>query len=100
MIIFVDIDKTICTESNGHYENARPIKRNIAKINRAFDAGHTIVYCTARGATTGINWKSLTKRQLKEWGVKYHKLMMNKPFYDLFIDDKACSMEDLECYLS
>ena len=27
--------------------------------------------------------------QLKKWKVKFHKLIMGKPSYDLFIDDKA-----------
>ena len=30
-----------------------------------------------------------TKKQLKKWGVKYHKLIMGKPSYDLIIDDKS-----------
>ena len=31
----------------------------------------------------------LTKIQLKQWNVKYHKLILGKPTYDLIIDDKA-----------
>ena len=30
-----------------------------------------------------------TKNQLKKWGLDYHKLVMGKPSYDLFIDDKS-----------
>ena len=30
----------------------------------------------------------LTKKQLKNWNLKYHKLIMGKPSYDVFIDDK------------
>ncbi len=30
-----------------------------------------------------------TNNQLVKWGVKFHKLIMGKPEYDLFIDDKA-----------
>ena len=29
----------------------------------------------------------LTTNQLKKWQVKYHKLIMGKPSYDLIIDD-------------
>ena len=32
---------------------------------------------------------SMTFRQLKKWGVKFHKLLMGKPSYDVIIDDKA-----------
>ena len=32
---------------------------------------------------------NLTKNQLKKWKVKYTKLLLGKPPYDLIIDDKA-----------
>lgn len=91
MIIYVDVDGTLCTTVGSDYEHAVVFSRNqkvIDKVNKLFDKGHTIVICTARGATTGIDWTELTKSQLAEWGVKYHRLE-NKPFYDLLIDDKA-----------
>ena len=31
----------------------------------------------------------LTDKQLKDWGCKYHELIMGKPHADYFIDDKA-----------
>ena len=31
---------------------------------------------------------SLTVKQLKKWGVNYHFLILGKPSYDIFIDDK------------
>jgi len=30
-----------------------------------------------------------TKNQLEAWGVKFHKLLLGKPRYDIFIDDKV-----------
>ena len=30
---------------------------------------------------------NLTKKQLKNWEVKYNKLIMGKPSYDLIVDD-------------
>ena len=30
-----------------------------------------------------------TRGQLKKWGLKYHKLIMGKPSYDILFDDKA-----------
>jgi hypothetical protein len=33
--------------------------------------------------------------QLIKWGVKYHKLSFNKPFYDLLFDDKAMNINEL-----
>jgi len=88
MIIYVDIDETICN-SFGNYKDAIPITTNIEKINKLYDDGHTIVYWTARGSLNGIDYRQLTEIQLRKWSAKYHQLLMNKPFYDLFIDDKA-----------
>jgi histidinol phosphatase-like enzyme len=98
MIYIVDIDGTICrTESDQYgktdYENSVPIVERIEKINRLYDEGHTIHYWTARGSASGIDRSELTKAQLQQWGVKYHKLMLGKPVYDLWIDDKAINSE-------
>ena len=38
MIIYVDIDETICeTASDRNYVNAKPLKERIAKINKLYD---------------------------------------------------------------
>ena len=95
-VIFVDIDDTICKTTNElhptlpsrNYEKAEPMLDRIAKINSLYDAGHTIIFWTARGTMTNIPWFHVTKTQLDRWGCKYHELRMGKPFYDLFIDDK------------
>lgn len=95
-VIYVDIDETICeTPSLRNYFNAKPIQENIEKINKLYDKGYTIVYWTARGSRTQINWYDLTKKQLTEWGAKHHELKTNKPYYDLFIDDKTLRIEEL-----
>lgn len=95
MIIYVDIDGTIC-DTVGGYANAKPIPENIAKINKLFDEGNIIVYWTARGKVTGINWTELTAQQLTAWGCKYHDVVMNsKPAYDLLIDDKSKRIEEI-----
>ena len=36
----------------------------------------------------------MTMEQLKEWKVKYHKLIFGKPSSDLFFDDKTLFFED------
>jgi len=94
MIIYIDIDETICeTPEDRDYSKAIPIYKNIIKANKLYNNGHTIVYWTARGTGTGINWKEITEKQFEDWGVKYHELKFNKP-YDLIIDDKALNTED------
>tara|TARA_R110000824_G_scaffold327536_2_gene514381 strand:+ start:25 stop:327 length:303 start_codon:yes stop_codon:yes gene_type:complete len=95
MIIYVDIDETICDyEGERNYPDAVPMVGNINKINRLYEDGNTIVYWTARGSVTGIDWLDVTEKQLASWGVKYHELKMGKPHYDLFICDKAVNTTD------
>jgi len=94
MIIYVDIDETICkTPESRDYNLAVPIEKNINKINNLYDNGHTIIYWTARGTGSGIDWRSVTESQFKKWGVKCHELKLGKPIYDLFIDDKNVNSE-------
>jgi len=92
MLIYVDIDETICFHEHidgaRDYTKAIPSKSRIDKINKLYDEGHTIIYWTARGTVTGIDWTDLTKSQLQKWGAKHHDLKLKKPAYDLFIDDK------------
>jgi len=98
MIVYIDIDETICEipkEFGRDYSKAVPIKENIKKTNKYYEQGHTVVYWTARGGTTGIDWREVTEKQLKEWGVKHHELKLKKPNYDLFICDKAMNTRDL-----
>ena len=101
-VIYVDIDETICQRETSvdfvtthDYSKAKPIRENIEKINKLYDEGHTIVYWTARGSRKQIDWTVLTSKQLNEWGAKYHELRVDKPFYDLFIEDKSLRIEEL-----
>lgn len=94
MIIYVDIDDTICKTESTDYNNAIPYLDKISKINNLYDSGHTIIYWTARGSLSGNDYYILTENQLKSWGVKYHKLYTTKPYYDIFIDDRTLSNID------
>jgi len=91
LLIYVDIDETICnTPSDRDYSKSTPIQEMIDKINSMYDMGHTIVYWTARGFVSKIDFTQLTKKQLKEWGCKYHRIeTLAKPHYDILIDDKT-----------
>tara|TARA_X000000368_G_scaffold153911_1_gene121263 strand:- start:14987 stop:15277 length:291 start_codon:yes stop_codon:yes gene_type:complete len=96
MKIYVDIDNTICRTEGTDYKSAMPIKRNIEKINKLFDEGHEIIYWTARGSVTKINYFALTSKQLKTWNCKFHKLSVGeKPYYDLLICDKTKRIEEI-----
>ena len=96
MKIYVDIDNTICKTEGTDYKSAMPIKSNIEKINNLFDEGHEIIYWTARGSVTKINYFDLTSKQLKTWNCKFHKLSVGeKPYYDLLICDKTKRIEEI-----
>ena len=90
----VDIDNTIFNTIGSDYKNATPIKDRINRINYLFDQGHTIIYWTARGGQSGIDWFDFTVKQLWQAGVKYSRLLHKKPSYDIWIDDKAINSED------
>lgn len=93
----VDIDDTICCtpkiDGKPHYDKSEPWQYRIDKINQLYDDGNTIIYWTARGSSSGIDYYDLTVAQLVKWGVKYHNAMVGKPSYDIWIDDKAINDE-------
>lgn len=90
----VDIDNTICISENGDYNNSKPMMDRIKKINELYESGYRIIYWTARGGNSGIDWTDKTHSQLAAWGCKYDEIRMNKPVYDLWIDDKAINSEE------
>ncbi len=63
-------------------------------MNKLYKEGHYIKLFTGRGSWDSTDWKSFTEKQLKEWKVKYHELIMGKPHADIFIDDKAVNAKD------
>lgn len=91
-----DIDNTICNTNDLDYENCTPKMNVINFINRLYREGNYIKMFTARGSTTGIDWRELTEKQLKEWGVLYHELHLNKIAGDFYVDDKAINVADLD----
>ena len=97
MKIYVDIDETICFyKGERNYEDALPLADNIKKINKLYNQGNIIIYWSARGTVTGIDWYDVTIKQLKEWNCNYHKLILGeKPDYDLLICDKTNRIEEI-----
>ncbi len=94
--ICFDLDNVIC-KSGKKYEKARPIFSSINLINELYDKGFIIKILTARymgryndniKLVHKLKYKK-TFDQLKKWGVKFHKLFLTKPSFDLLIDDKA-----------
>jgi len=92
-----DIDGVICKTSGRNYSKSKPIKESILKINKLYEEGNYIKIFTARYmgrnndniklANTQGYIKTLS--QLKKWKLKFHILIMGKPTFDVFVDDKA-----------
>jgi CMP-N,N'-diacetyllegionaminic acid synthase len=92
-----DIDGVIATLSPGNdYSKAKPIEDTIALVNYLYEQGSTIYLHTARGSLTGIDWRSVTEEQMRDWSVSYHKLVMGKPGADYYIDDRLISLSELK----
>lgn len=93
MKYFIDLDNTLCTTIDGDYINSNPIQIRIDYVKELKQEGHHITIWTARGSSTGIDYKELTLQQLKEWDIPYDELLMGKPSYDLYIDDKSINVD-------
>lgn len=108
-LLAIDLDDTLCYRPKNiehlkgdKYNYCKPINENIELINKLYDAGNKIIIYTARGMFT-YNMDitlvydklfDLTKKQLINWNVKYHKLVMGKHPYDFLLDDKALSLNE------
>jgi len=102
MVYVFDIDGTICSTTGGNYGFAVPYMERIKKINKLYEEGNTIVFHTARGMGRSNNsaaysnkaFYDMTRKQLKDWNVKFHSLFLGKPAGDYYIDDKGVTDED------
>jgi quercetin dioxygenase-like cupin family protein len=95
MKYFIDLDNTLCKTINGDYNNSEPIVERIIKVNKLKEEGHTVVIWTARGSKSGIDYSELTVKQLTEWNIRYDELLLGKPDYDVYIDDKSFNVDTL-----
>lgn len=101
MKYYIDIDDTICRPNRDaatteeKYRGASPIQERIDKVNALYRDGHTVTYWTARGGDSGIDFEELTRKQLAAWGCEFHTLVMGKPSYDVYIDDKSFNVDSV-----
>lgn len=99
-----DLDNTICITENKNYDNCYPDLTMVEKVNFLYDKGHKILIFTARGMgrfkgdieKVYNEYFNFTEKQLKKWNVKYHKLILGKPSYEIFIDDKNLSISEFK----
>mgnify|MGYP003658291313 CR=1 FL=1 len=77
MTYVFDIDGTICLNTNGEYEKAEPITERIDKVNALYDAGHTIVFQTARGMGRSGNSEAFAYARFYDKGIKDEEFFTN-----------------------
>ena len=69
----------------------------IKLINKLKNNGHVIKIFTSRymgrnnenSKLVNKKYYNSVKKYLENWGVKYDKLILGKPSYDYFVDDKT-----------
>jgi hypothetical protein len=93
MKYYIDLDNTLCFTKNGDYNNSTPILERISYVNKLKQDGHQITIWTARGSCSKIDYRELTMNQLKKWNVEYDNLILEKPDYDVYIDDKSVNVD-------
>lgn len=86
MNIGIDLDGTLTVETEGHdYKNRTPNKIMINWVNKQYKKGNTITLFTSRydeDIEVTMDW-------LMKYEVKFHKLIMGKPKFDLYIGDEV-----------
>jgi mannose-6-phosphate isomerase-like protein (cupin superfamily) len=92
---FIDLDNTLCNTIDGDYKNSTPIQERIDFVNELKLSGNNITIWTARGSRSKIDYRELTIQQLNDWGVKYDELLLGKPDYDVYLDDKSFNIDTI-----
>jgi hypothetical protein len=95
MKYFIDLDNTLCKTVDSDYIKSIPIQERIDYVNKLKLDGHHITIWTARGSVSKIDHRKLTEEQLSKWNIKYDELLMEKPHYDIYIDDKSFNVDTL-----
>jgi uncharacterized HAD superfamily protein len=85
-VIGVDLDGVLCSEERTFERSLATLEPGALEFTKdARQQGHTVIIWTARG------WEQyrLTIDWLVQHGVEFDQLIMGKPIFDVFIDDRA-----------
>lgn len=85
-VIAVDLDGTLA-------KAGLPVTNTIAAVNRLYEEkGNMIIIHTSRNDTI----RERTVEYLKQLGVNYHLLVMNKLRADVYVDDRNMSIKEFK----
>ena len=91
MRICIDIDGVLAEgDSWPYYATCLQVKGAAASIQELLAAGHYIVLHTSRFEED----RAVTRKWLRDHQILYDQLIMDKPFADVYIDDKGLKFED------
>ena len=95
-IIACDLDKTLCLGESFRDEEciaAEPIPKMIEYVNEVL---HKKNHCFINIFTARKEYlRTATEYWLKKHGVKYHTLVMEKLWSEVYIDDRAVNITDI-----
>lgn len=85
--IACDLDDSLInvSDNGGDWEKGTPIQDRIDVINKLYDLGWKIIIWSSREKDE----REETEEQLEKFGIKYSKLKLNKPKFQLLLDNRA-----------
>lgn len=86
------LDNTLCATTNNDYETSIPIYSTIDYLNKLQQEGNHITIWSDRETKTGICYTNFIVQQLERWNVKYDKLILYKPEYDVIVDVNSINL--------
>ena len=93
-LVAVDIDGLIAwrtAKRRYDFENFKPIKGAIVKVNRLYRKGYIIIYYTARP----LRYYEKTYNWLVKSNCEFHALRMGKMRADFYLDDHNEKLDNL-----
>lgn len=91
-ILQLDLDGVLTEDADtryndlsGTYTHRKPRRRAIELAAKAMEAGWTVIIYTGRREEQ----RRLTENWLYERNVRYHFLLMGKPYYTVQVDDRV-----------
>jgi hypothetical protein len=97
-VLCFDVDGVVTIESHTDhrdlagtyvYRSPNPITKKL--MQQAYDQGWTVVLYTGRRE----GQRRITENWLYEHGFHYHFLIMEKPYYTYFVDDRSRTLEQV-----
>ena len=84
-VVIVDIDGTLCEDDSfPNYADAKPRMNQIEHLRKVYDKCFIVLW-SARYESD----RAVTKRWLKRYMAPYHRIVLGKMPYDLFVDANA-----------